>query len=119
MAVLKVADMTLEIVYENDSAYVSAVGENYKGCKQIYCGCEGFEKFVNALSGLYKTLQKGKAVLKEFYEQDFISFESDGGGHFIISGELNDWGHWRLTFNEIADQTYLKNFIKSLCDNFN
>jgi len=119
MAVLKAADFSLEIIAGSNNVYVSVTGLQYSGKYTIYCEKSDYQKFVGDLANLFATLQEGEARLQEFYEEDFICFQSDGLGHFKISGEFNDWRHCNLKFEETVDQTYFKKFITELKIGFN
>ena len=113
MALLNAGGFSLEIIKDKYNVNVSVKGDSYSGVFSLYCTKEDFVKFVKEISELYETLLEGKTVIREIYEMNFLSFESDGMGHFIISGEYDEWG-WHLRFSESCDQSYFKNFIKQL-----
>lgn len=103
-----------------DSILVNVSYNNhYSGEVQFYCRHDVCKKFVSDISILYNTLRKGRAKISEEFEEDdnFVLFESDGTGHFTISGILNDWDmSWSLKFEEYVDQTFFAGFIKQLND---
>lgn len=114
MAVLKTERFNLELKYGDSQVSVNFSAEEYSGKFSIYCEPQKFKKFANILNYLYCTLVRGEAELNEAYEDADIKFLSDGSGFFYITGAYNDYGNWELSFSESCDQTYLKNFVKTL-----
>lgn len=114
MAVLKTPEFVLEIVYIKNAAYIKIVGHEYSAEFTINRSYEEFRDFAFKLKSMYESLKEVEAKLQEDYEHDFLCVKSDGLGHFIISGEFNNWTHWNLKFTETVDQTFISNFLKQL-----
>ena len=76
-----------------------------------------FEEFRQAVLALDKTLA-GKAVLKPFYDPEFISLEMQKHGHLLVSGELFEHSETpqHLKFQFLSDQSQLKRLIEDLAN---
>lgn len=114
MAVFRTQEFELDLSVKGGwDAYLTVKGKNYSGSVNFEVSESEYKKFRKTLAKLYKTLEEGEAVLSEdFGGVNFIKFQSDGLGHFIVSGELEDYDKfWKLSFTETVDQTYFKNFI--------
>lgn len=117
-----ILELNLEIFEEdinlpvNGSMSVSIKNNIFSAIADMDIGIKEFVKFTMDLDNLYKNLY-GKAVIKEVYGNMYISFEGDGKGHIAISGYLcnrycdNDYD---IRFNNVIDQTALKDFCKEL-----
>ena len=117
MAVLRTQEFELDLSVKGGwDAYLIVKGKNYSGSVNFEVSESEYKKFRKTLAKLYKTLEEGEAVLKENYGGvNFLKFQSDGSGHFVISGELEDYDKfWKLSFSETVDQTYFKRFISEL-----
>ena len=76
-----------------------------------------FEEFCQAVLALEKT-HVGKAVLKPFYDPEFISIEMQKNGHLLVSGELFEHSEipQHLKFQFVSDQSQLKRLIEDLAN---
>lgn len=133
MAVLKTEDFTLEVKFNKFKEYktfnsiltkmavtVTVSSYDYSGKTQFACSKEEHIGFVRDLSEIYNSLKEGITGLSDYEpDQNNFYFESDGLGHFNVSGIFNNWGEWTLKFEKNIDQTYFKNFIKQLNDELN
>jgi len=89
------------------------------GCLRC-CGhqCFSFNDlavFQKELELLYRDL-KGKARLGHTYELDYIEFEGDAQGYFLVAGHIRPFPEKRdqLDFTISCDQTYLPALIQSV-----
>jgi hypothetical protein len=137
MAKLSCNDFSLEILFVDNieslknkgserifDVYVNVKDTHYCGDTTILYFTESeIKSSVEELCKLFQTLKEGKAG---FYERgkweaklNYIEFNSDGLGHFLICGSFTkligtDNNHWLLNFSKQIDQTYFSNFIKQL-----
>ncbi|MCR5719207.1 MAG: hypothetical protein K6F84_01450 [Lachnospiraceae bacterium] len=123
---------TLELcpeIYEEDLAF----SENITlGVKVNSCGysvetsmdvsIKDIARFAMQLDDIYESLG-GEAKLDEPYSNyNYIEFISETGGHISVGGRLNNcvFGHsHEFYFENEINQTYLKEFVKLLVENFN
>lgn len=73
------------------------------------------DQFLSHLIDMNRTLS-GKAILKPYYEPDYISLGMQTGGHILVSGELFEYSlsSQHLEFGFETDQTCLNQFIADL-----
>lgn len=80
-----------------------------------------FGRFARELERIYQTL-RGKTEIREpFGYQQFLSFEGNGRGQIFIEGDMRSDLHamsHRLTFENVVDQTCLRDFAAELKADF-
>lgn len=132
MAILKTEDFTLEVVFRHNkntflfnnyitdtTAKMAVSCFDYSGVTEFAVSIEECTAFVKDISELFDGLKEGLTGISDYEpEQNNLYFKSDGAGHFNISGIFNNWGEWTLKFEKNIEQTYFKNFIKQLNDEF-
>jgi hypothetical protein len=83
--------------------------------KSFYFEEPVFDQFLEQLIEMNRTLS-GKAILKPYYEPEYIAFEMLTGGHVLITGELFEYSaqSQHLKFGFETDQTCLSPLIADL-----
>src|SRR5215213_6144864 len=74
-----------------------------------------FDEFLNRLIEMNRTLS-GKAILKPYYEPEYVAFEMLTAGHVQVTGELFEYSapSQHLEFGFEIDQTCLSPLISDL-----
>ncbi|MBO7703671.1 MAG: hypothetical protein J6S26_04420 [Solobacterium sp.] len=102
----------------NTSLLVHLFSYDYSASALLDTSVQDLSEFARQLNEVYETL-RGTARLQFPYDQDScFEFTTDPTGHFRISGCISN-GHahgftQKLYFENEAEQTYLKEFVKSL-----
>lgn len=121
--------LTLELkVFESDIRYpsntlmtVTVDSCGFRGTSIFNIDVKEFGCFARELEQIYRTL-RGKAEIREsFGYRQFLSFEGNGFGHICIKGEMKSDLHamsHRLTFENMVDQTFLRDFAAELRADF-
>lgn len=120
--------ITLDIeVFENDIKYPTNTCMNIQVESCGFCGSaimdidvKEFAKFSVQLFEIYTSLTGKTRIQEPFGHKQYIEFEGDGMGHISICGEI--WGETGfsqiLYFENMIDQTALRDFAKQLKDNY-
>ena len=106
----------------NTSLLVKLFSYDYSASALLDTSVQDLSEFARQLNEIYEIL-RGTARLQFPYDQDsYVEFASDPIGHFRISGcisNANAYGFTqKLYFENEAEQTYLKEFVKSLYRTF-
>lgn len=116
-------------VFETDIKYpcntilkVSVKCCGFSGNASFDIDIKQFSKFTVDLQEMYETLC-GEAHIKEIYgNQRYISFVSNGRGHFSVKGCLSEFSQkgyeQKLEFENDIDQTCLKEFCYTLWNDY-
>lgn len=121
--------LTLELkVFESDircpsntlmTVTVESCG--FKGSSIFDIDVKEFGRFARELEQIYQTL-RGKTEIREpFGYRQFLAFEGDGLGHIVVVGEMKSDPHTmshRLIFENVVDQTLLREFAAELKADF-
>lgn len=99
----------------NYSLYLIVRSGPFEVNKSFWVEVEVFEQFLEQLVEMDKTL-RGKAILKPYFEPEYVRLEMLSGGHVLVSGELFafDATSQQLQFGFQIDQTCLSPFIADL-----
>jgi hypothetical protein len=83
--------------------------------KSFYFEEPVFDQFLSQLVEMNRTLS-GKAILKPYYEPEYIAFEMLSAGHVQVTGELFEYSapSQHLEFGFETDQTCLSPLIIDL-----
>lgn len=89
------------------------VSDGFSGIQDLEVGSKDLDKFIAKLTEMNSKL-KGSAHIEEPYGYNcFIDLKMDKTGHVKVKGKLHTSGN-ELLFENIFEQTYLDNFVKSL-----
>ena len=93
----------------------------FRGSSIFDIDVKEFGRFARDLVQIFRTL-RGKTEIREpFGYRQFLAFEGDGLGHIVIVGEMKSAPHTmshRLTFENMVDQTFLREFAAELKADF-
>lgn len=121
--------LTLELqVFESDircpsntlmTVTVESCG--FRGASMFDIDVKQFGHFAQELEQIYQTLSGKTEIREPFGYRQFLSFEGNGWGHICIKGEMKSDLHamsHRLTFENMVDQTFLRDFAAELKADF-
>ncbi|MCM1439236.1 MAG: hypothetical protein NC131_08565 [Roseburia sp.] len=128
MAILNAGGFTLELKFfhhretiefknyiTDTTVRISVSDLDYSGITEFAISCEECVNFIKSLTELFGNLNTGVTGISDYEpDENNLYFQSDGLGHFNVSGVFNNWGDWTLKFEKELDQSYFKNFIKQL-----
>lgn len=97
----------------NGTLLVSIKSGDYSGRAELDIDHKWFNIFASKLSSIYWTLS-GEARIAEPYGKQFLHFTGDGMGHIFVKGVLSDNDRHELSFENVIDQTELKDFAAAL-----
>ena len=99
----------------NYSFYLIIRSGPFEANKSFWVEVGGFEQFLEQIVEMDKTL-RGKAILKPYFEPEYVAVEMLSGGHISVRGELfvYDAISQQLQFGFETDQTCLSPFIADL-----
>ncbi len=103
---------------EDNSAYkmnLDIYSRGFSVKKNFYIELFQINKFIKEIEKINKDL-KGLATMKPIYEDDYIEFICDKGGHINVKGKIFEHSAipQHLEFEFITDQTCLPDFIDDL-----
>lgn len=125
--VLRYGDFCLSLelkIFESDIRFpsntimkVCVESGGFKGNSEFDIDIKEMPDFCSRLSEIYSSL-KGTATVKEAFGDQYLAFEGDGKGHIYVCGLISSAGDFcqELKFENMIDQTVLKDFSKELSD---
>ena len=104
--------------FKEGSGYISLLvvrSGAFQAEKFFYFEEPVFEQFLEQIIEMNRTLS-GKAILKPYYEPEYIAFEMLTAGHVQVTGELFEYSApaQHLEFGFETDQTCLSPLITDL-----
>lgn len=119
--------LSLELeIFESDIRFpsntimkVCVESSGFKGNSEFDIDIKEMAKFCNSLSEIYSSLN-GTATIKEAFGEQYVEFKGDGKGHIYVRGLTTSTDEFsqELKFENIVDQTVLKDFSKELSDTY-
>ena len=107
-------------IFEADIAYssntimtVTVESDGFRGCTDMDIDIKDFARFAAGASRLYDTLGGTARIEEPYGHQQFLELAGDGIGHVEVCGMLHS-GTQELRFENVFDQTYLKDFAKEI-----
>lgn len=95
---------------------ISIKSDKYAAKSYLDLYHKDFVNFLIDIINLWKSLKTGNAIIKEPYGyEQYVEFISKNG-KFTIKGKLvdQDFRNFKIEFEEVVDQSYMKDFIKAI-----
>ncbi len=89
----------------------------FKGNSEFDIDIKEMAIFCGSISEIYSSL-RGTATVKEAFGDQYVDFKGDGKGHVSVRGLISSRDEFsqELKFENMIDQTVLKDFSKELSD---
>jgi len=101
----------------NTVIYINVVAYSFSGKSEWTLDFYEFQKFAYEFNKLYLDL-KGELQLKDREYGSSLNVKCDNTGNFIFTGKLISSTFQKLEFNFSIDQTFLKDFVMKLFNDY-
>lgn len=101
----------------NSIVLIKVESDGFCGNTETIISAANLRLLLKKLTEMYNSLE-GEITLKNLDYGSNLKIKCDKLGKFHFEGSLINFSFQQLQFNNIADQTYLNDFIKNLSDEF-
>lgn len=101
----------------NTVIFINVYSHDFSGKSEWAISFKEFQRFAYELNKLYTNL-KGKLQLADNEYGSQLNIKCDNTGKFNFTGKLVNYAFQKLEFNFTIDQTFLKDFIRRIFNDY-